>query len=369
MTAVRSPMWHPRRPTSRRRSRLLPVLCAGFLFVLEGPAETPAFHPEVGSTLHKSFLVRADFSLDDISVVVDGQDVGAMMGSLDISFQQEVRVEISDHYQAVEDGRPTKLARTYDELGMVLHMNAAAEMGGGDQEVKSSSELEGKTVFFTWNEEQGAYDVAFEDGKGDEDLLEDLEEDMDLRVLLPREEVEPGASWEVELAALDLMPGGNMCLMPENMDIDTESLEGLEDLFRNLGEDMGDLLEGSCTCTFRGVQEEDGSRLAEIGVEIELACTIGLSEVIEQVMAKVGEMGGEVPELSVDTADLNIDFEGEGTLLWNLQAGHVHSCQLSGDATVNVNLALGVEAEGEEHDLQAAFEASGSLSSEVATSE
>jgi len=359
---------------------LVPAVSAGFLFVASGPplhdgAEKIAFHPEAGSTLHKTFLVNADFSLDELSVVVDGQDVGGMLGSLEITAQQETRYEVTDEYQELAEGRPKKLARTFDGLGSQFHMSLSSEMGGGDQdqEMKSSSELEGETVVFSWNDEKGAYDITFKDGKGDADLLEDLKEDMDLRSLLPSNEVSKDDTWKVELKDLQAlaMPGGDLSLLPENSEVDPEQLDMFKDMFGDLGQNLADLLEGECTCTFRGVREESGSRLADIGVELKIACTIDLTEFFDKVMEKVMERagGGDMPEISIETADLNLDYDGVGTLLWDLQTGHAHSFQISGDADLALDFSVSVEAQGESHAAEASLELSGTVKQEVETGE
>ncbi len=345
---------------------------AGFFLTLSGPGEKVAFHPEAGSTLKKRFVEAADFTLDDLSLVVDGQDIGGMLGTLEVTFQQESKTEVTDMYEALGEGRPKKLARTFDVLASLVQLNASAEMGGQDQEIKASSELEGETVVFTWNEEKDAYDIAFQDGQGDADLLEHLSEDMDLRALLPQAEVSADESWKVDLQDLKAlaMPGGNTGLVPQNADLDLENMDMFEEVFANFGQEFADLLDGDCTCTFRGIREEEGTRLAEIGVEVDVASSVDLTELLDQVIEKAVQVaGGEAIDMSIETADLNLDFEGEGTLLWNLQAGHLHSFQISGDAKVAFDFSISVEAEGECHDMEASLEASGSISQEVETGE
>jgi hypothetical protein len=346
---------------------LLPALGASLALAAGGPGEKLAFQPEPGTQLTKSYAMAIEFSLDDISLIVDGQDVGQMLGQLEMNFEQDVRIQVTDTYKAVADGRPTELLRTFDELAATGHVDVTpAEMEM--PEFTSSSTLEGKTVLFRWDEEAGEYERSFHEDSGDEELLEGIEEDMDLRVFLPASEVSKDESWSVDLADLRsvMSPGGNLRMLPEGIDVDMKSMEAFEELL-----EFEDLLEGECKCTFKGVREENGARVAEIAVELEVGTTQDLSEFLEEVIHTAIEASGadEAVDLTVDTADFNLDFEGTGVLLWDLGAGRVHSFQISGDATVDIDLAVSVEAQGESHDLDASLELLGTLSEEVAVKE
>jgi hypothetical protein len=289
-----------------------------------------------------------------------------------VSAKQESKIEITDSYKAVADGRPTDLLRTFDELSgsMVMEMTPAqAEM----PEISSVSMLEGKTVAFRWNQEQQAYERSFHESSGDEALLEGLEEDMDLRVFLPPAEVSTDETWTIELAELEsiAMPGGNLQMLPENMEVDEEAMKTFGEIFNGFGEEFGELLEGTCTCTFKGTREEGGARLAEIAIELQVATTLDLSEFLDKAFRTAIEQSGagDKVNFTLDTADFNLDFEGTGTLLWNLAAGRVHSFQLAGDATMDIDLSVSVEAEGENHELDASLELAGSMHEEVVAKE
>jgi hypothetical protein len=346
---------------------LVPALGAGFLSTFSGPGEKLAFRPEAGTSLQKVFSIDGDFALDDLTLIVSGEDVGGMLGGFELSVKQGARYEITDVYRELAEGRPKELLRTFDTLTGSMHMNVSMAEES-IPEMKSSSPLEGKTVAFRWNDEEADFDVSFHESEGDEELLEGLEEDMDLRAFLPTSEVAQGDSWSVELEALDCiaMPGGNLALVPEDEEVDEESMEMLEELFAGFGEDLADLLEGQCTCTYKGTQEEKGAQLAEIVLEIEVSTTFDMTELLEKVIQiMVEQSGGEAPELSLDTADLSLDYEGTGTLLWNVGAGRVHAFHLTGDATIGVDFEVSVEVEGESHDVSASIEMSGSMTEEV----
>jgi hypothetical protein len=351
---------------------LLPALGASFAFTLAGGGDKLAFQPAAGSTLTKSYTIGGEFTLDDISLIVDGQDLGGMLEQFEVSVKTDSRIEIKDAYRAVAGGRPTDLLRTFDALTSTVHVDmtpAQPEM----PEFTSSSSLEGKTVAFRWNEDEHEYERSFHEHTGDEELLEGLEEDMDLRAFLPPGEVSDGDTWTVELSKLESLvaPGGNLRMIPEKGDMDDEAMEKFEEMFKDF--DFGDMLEGDCTCTFKGAHEEGGVRVAEIAIEIEVSATMDLSELLEKAIRAAIEEGGaeEKVDVSLDTADFNLDFQGKGTLLWSLGAGRVHSFQISGESTIDIDLSVGVEdkAGGESHDLDASLELTGSMHEEVAAKE
>lgn len=350
----------------------LPAFGAALALTFVPSGDKIAFQPKEGSTVTKTFDISGDFALDEMSLIVNGQDVGGMLGQIEMSMKQETHYEVTDTYEKVADGRPTSLLRTFDRLHAQMSMDmspAQAEL----PEMNSASSLEGKTVAFRWNPDEGAYDRSFKEGEGDESLLEGLEENMDLRVFLPTEEVSADDSWTVELKELVSVtaPGGNMSMAPEGMDIDQDSIKMFEEMFGDFGKEFGDLLEGECKCTYRGMIEEGEAHLAEIAIEVEVSATVDLTELLNKVIHKALDESGVDAEVdfSLDTADLSIDFEGSGTLLWNPAAGRFHSFQLGGDATFGFDLAVGVEAEGESQKLDASLELSGSLRNEASVEE
>ena len=160
-------------------------------------------------------------------------------------------------------------------------------------------------------------------------------------------------------------------MTPEKGDMDDETMKKFAEMFKDF--DFGDMLEGDCTCTFKGAHDEGGVRVAEIAIEIQVSATMDLSELLEKAIRAALEQGGasEKVDVTLDTADFNLDYEGKGTLLWSLDAGRMHSFQVSGESTFDIDLSVGVEdkAGGESHDLDASLELSGALREEVATKE
>src|SRR5262245_30511009 len=100
----------------------VPALGVGFVFTFASNGEKLAFQPEAGATAEKSFTIAGDYSLDSLSLVVDGQDMGGMIGSIEVNVKQETKIEVTDIYKALAEGRPKELQRTFDTLGGSMHM-------------------------------------------------------------------------------------------------------------------------------------------------------------------------------------------------------------------------------------------------------
>jgi len=354
-----------------RASLLLRASLAGTALTAPGGGNDLAFRPEAGASLTKAFETTGEFSLDDASIIADGQDISAMIGQLEFSMETRATYEVTDLFKAVAEGRPVELLRTFEVLESVtsMSMTQVPEI----PEVNAQSELEGKTVAFRWNAEKGEYELSFHESEGDDELLEGLEEDMDLRLLLPDGEVEVGGSWTIALEALAplWMPGGNLHMMPEGENADPEAMEMFEGFVDSLGDRFGELLEGECVCTFKGLREEGGARVGEIEIEIEVAGSMDLRELLNQIVeTAMAEAPTEIAlEFEIATADLAVDYEGTGTLLWDVTAGRLHSLSLNGEVGFGIKLAASIEAMGESHSFDASFEMSGEMLQEVAAKE
>lgn len=323
-----------------------------------------SFHPTEGSTLSKTFELEIDMAMDDLSVMVDGMDMGGMIPlEEDPAVNAHMTMEIKDEYIAVGSGRPTELVRTFDS------MTVDYEAIPGESGSESADDIEGMSVRFKWNEEDSAYDVAFadEDSERDPEMLDGLGEDMDLRALLPESaDVAEGDTWEVseDLVAGVLIPGLDMTRamgaagaqdMPEEaammFDMLSEQIEAFPKSYE-------------IACEYKGVRDMDGAQIGTIAINLEGTGEIDLSEVIMEGIAQQG--GGEV-DADISHADFQIELDGEGTLLWNLEAGHLHSFELSTEMTLIFEAGGAVDAQGESHDFDAAIEFGGGITWAIET--
>ncbi len=352
--------------------RCLPVLSSlAFSWSLGTALDAPAFHPAMDSDVTKTFTMSAAFQLDDFSLDVDGQDMGAMMGAFELSLDAETAVTVRDTYLATAQGRPERLKRAFDALKSSSTFSIVAGGESQEQPFEASSKLEGRTVSFTWNEQEGAFDVAFEGEEGDTDLLDGLDEEMDLRFFLPQGDVSVGDTWEVAVDSLLplVMPGGDLAFeSPE--DADDEAAQMIEEFLEGKAEELKDLLHGTCTCTYKGSSEVGGVQLGEIQIALEIASAADLSPLIEEAIQRIAEENGET-EVPVDVraADVNLDVQGTGTLLWDLRAGRLHSLQMQGDCQIALDVSISVDENGQSHSANLSAELSGTLEETVEASE
>ncbi|MAE29854.1 MAG: hypothetical protein QF724_11550 [Planctomycetota bacterium] len=351
-------------PTLALAAIALPLASA-----FRAPADTLVFAPAKGLTLTKTFTSEGDFGLDNMSMLMNGQE-SPMMPDMEMSFNTAQTIVVVDEYGKVDDGQPLKLTRTFDELSTNIEVSSSMDMGGEsqaeDQSIESSSELEGLTVEFTWDAEEEEYTKEFPDGDGDDDLLEGLFEDMDLRVLLPDDEVSKGDEWEIDPSDLKsiLAPGGDLALEPEEMEDGGMSM-GPSPGGMDFSEMFGDLLEGEATATFEGTREVDGLEVGVITLVVEIDSANDMTDMLEDMVGS--EELPEGMEMSFDRMDVEIELEAEGTLYWDVSGGHVHSFDLSGELALMIDMAMTMDIPGQgEMTVENTMEMSGTMSQELA---
>ena len=281
------------------------------------------FGPDAGSVLVKVFELELDLDFEEMTSRLDGQDVPKeYLPEMDIQIDTSERQVVRDEYVAVADGKPTTLRRTFEELdakvAKVVVVKPYSDFSG---EFGATSELEGRTVVFTLA--GGEFEREFDSQGGDSALLEGLSEDMDLRALLPDDDVAEGDDWSIEPEAFDLLlrPGGSMAF----------EYEGGEDewAFDPLG------VEGELEARLDGEREVDGVQLAVVSIR---GRVVKLEERATD-LTYVPVADGTATETSRTIYDLTGEF------LWDTGAGHVHSLELEADVH---NVVVTMKDEGQE---------------------
>lgn len=309
-------------------TRLLSIPAAALL-IATGPAlEDVAFHAQEGTSVVRTFTFENEQELSAFEITVNGEEVPPeYIEGVEMLMHEVERIVVTDQYGPLLDGRPEVLRRTFEELSGVSTEESTGPEGESDETSDDkSSPLEGATVVFTWDEDEQAYSAEFEAG-GDEDLLDDLVEDMDLRGFLPEGFVEQGDSWEPGIEAFNtlLESGGDLQLTAESGD-DSGMDEQLE-------EQLSDNLEGEVRVTYAGVRTEDGVEVAVLEIEVS-AETQG--EGLEE-----DDEGGEIQ------TTVAVQFELEGELTWNLRVGCLHGLELAGTLSSQMTFASEMAEGGE----------------------
>lgn len=314
--------------------RNAPYLCA-FLPLLLAP-ESPTFGVESGTEVTKSFGKLLHLELDSMEVTVNGEeeDTGELP---EVVIDEEFEAVFVDKYVRVEDGRSQELVRTFETLSNVSTQSSPDMEGEMAEEVsEGESELDGTSVRFRWNSDEEEYVVSWADDEDADssELFDGLDADADYLYLLPEEDVEVGDSWDLDVAVFDLLssPGGDLAIYSEGDDPEDD-----------FGDQFNDGLEGSMEATLTSI--EDG--VATITISGEVTTSVEQDGKPEEAPAELELM---------QTFDFN--FEIEGVLVWDMNAGHAKSLELEGD----VNLDMTQDQSMNEFEVQVVQSFTGGLS-------
>lgn len=346
---------------------LLPVAVAtpaALTLAFTLPADSVEFRPSVAGGLTKTFNQTTEMTIDDMVMVMNGQEMPPEMMPSDLETSTKMTIVVTDSYEGVDEGRPGKVSRTYDELASTTAFSASmpAPIGEMDEEMDGGSELEGLTVNFTWDGESEDFIASFAEENEDEDeaLLDDLWEDMDLRGLLPSGGVSEGDSWRIDLETLPhvLAPGGNLKILPDEVN-DMMGMGPGGD-FSNMAGMMGEF-EGTATGTYQGARDMDGREVGVIALQFAVHSAADITDMLMEAMDSMDvENLGEM-EMDFDSADVEMGFDGEGELLWDLAGGHFHSIELELDMEFAMDMVMSMSMMGQDMDMEQSMEMSGSL--------
>ena len=256
----------------------------------------------------------------------------------EIALTDNETIEVTDEYVSVADGRATKLKRTFDKLtGDSTENVSMSASGGEDQEkaAKKESPLERKSVVFTWKDD--AYAAAWAEGeKGDDDLLEKLDADMDLIGLLPTKSVSDGDNWVLAPQLFNKIssPGGRLHLKDKS-EADKEDKNAVQDVIEKN-------IEGEAKATYKGTREVDGVKMGVLEITAELEAR-GTAE----------EGKGE------NAIEYKVKYDGEA--LWDIKSGHLHSLKLTGKMKISMDTKTSIEFNGESHEMHQKIEFSGDV--------
>lgn len=323
------------------RSLFALVVLAPLVLANDPAGDKLEYSPKAGTTLSKHAVIEGEMELEDMKLEVDGQDM-SQMAEVQMAVKSETKLSVTDRYEALADGRPTKLVRTFDEVSSSTHISGNNPMAGPQEsDIPMASELEGMTVVFTWDGD--AYDVAFDgDQKGDESLLEELEENLDLRGFLPTSEVAEGDTWSIPAEAVKtiLAPGGDTKLRP---DAGGDPM-GMDQFSQN---DMIGDLTGTFEAAYAGTRENDGSRVAVIKLTIDVRSAQDMTERMGEMKEQMKENMPPGLEFDVSSMDMEYALEAEGELLWNLETGLVASLHMSGEVRMITDMSMDMKIEGQ----------------------
>ena len=328
------------------------------------PVAKLRFAPAAGTKLTRTFENKTEFSLDDLSMKMNGQE-SPVKPEVEMTMTQDQKVVVVDEIVKLGDGAPTLLRRKFDDLGSEMSVEAKISMMGQTQDQnqsgKGSSELTGKTVVFTWDEESKSFKSAFDPAEEKAELLKGLSEDMDLRILLPKDEVKVGDEWDVEVTQLArvIAPGGELKIKPEEKP-DSASPMGMGDMggMSGVSDWLGESMTGKAKAKFTGMRDVGGHSYAVVSLEVKAKGSKDLTELIKDAIEKSAQEG-----MTMETKSVDVEFEiaGSGELLWDVEAGHAHSFEFSGPSSARMDIALAIEVQNTKMDIEQGMELSGTM--------
>lgn len=331
----------------KHASLRLGVLTVPALLALALPGDQVGYHPAEGLSLTRTYTSKTELTLDDMEISQNGQPVQMPM-EIDMDMSMSQKTVVTDKYGAFGEARPKKLTRSFDELAQQSDFSMRMQGGpGGDQDksVESASDLQGKTVVFTWDEDSGAYKAAFSTDEGDAKLLEGLEEDMDLEALLPVKEVAEGDTWDLDVKKLRplLAYGGNLHLKPTDEEGASSAMPGMDSM-GDFSSVFGDMLEGEASAEYRGSRDVDGTKCAVIHLTLDVSASADISDKVRDAMENLPN--DQVRSLEIEHMDLELEMKGEGDLYWDLEAGVPHSLELTGTTNMTMDMAMNIDIGG-----------------------
>jgi hypothetical protein len=333
--------------------RFLPLLAVPALLALDMPRADISFAPSSDASIEMTYENNAEFFLDELSVNFMGNDMGGLIGAIDASVNIELESTFTDTYRSVEDGQPMSFQRVYGaaNIGGEGSMEAQGESESNSFSVDSA--LENATVSFKWDEEEEEYTRAFvDDEEADDTLLQGLLPRLDLAFMLPEEGVSVDDEWQVDaiqIASL-LVPGGDLAYDVEGRDeADFSSFDGGMDSDEAY-DTLVELIDGDVTAKFKGMREDDESHLAEIQITMDISGEEDFADkIVDAILAGIEASGGDVPTDAIpefNTFALSVAFDGEGTLMWDVRAGHAASFTMSSEVEVALAVNVAIDAEG-----------------------
>lgn len=296
--------------------------------------------PAKESTLKKTFEENWEFKLDSLSVLLDGRELSDsfLRGCVfDVGLTQEIVV--LDTYHETRNGRPIQLTREFQTVSQEQTLEFGYQGFGNSwndwKNIWSSSDLEGSAVEFQW--EDGEYQKSFYPGLkiGDDRHLDGLREDMDLRALLPNEQVIVGDSWEIDLTSLPdlLSPGGYMSWKVSNGSESWDLLDILQPRqMRELRKVLGSMLAGDAIVTYVSAEDEHS--------ELQIAIDVWTQEDADRLTELAQEMAAIWDPIELIDLRLDVRLEAKGVAFWNSAENQIESMELSGQLENEFNLDL-----------------------------
>lgn len=314
------------------------------------PEDEVVFEVKPETTITKTYDLRSSLTTDESVLTFGDNEMNALQG---VTRKKSETCTVKDECGAVEDGRPLVLRRTYTtiERESSLEGDSAALMHVQGPEPEESR-LTGHSVLFRWDAEAGDYSKTFDtkgsgtkgfdtkgsgtknsvgEEAGSKAWLSGLEEDMDLRLLLPGGKVKPGERWTVGTEVLNAFfrPGGQVFVRQESNTDDREHGGMRIAMVDPSSVALWGALDGEVRVHYVGIREVGDRRLGVLEIVVEAEGALDAAQAFARQSRERGT------ETIYDFAELERTLQGKGKLEWDLERGCVHAFEFHGDLDLN----------------------------------
>lgn len=308
--------------------------------------DTPRFAPAAGSALERTTTWTESMETVTVEILEDGVKTGEIPKA-ESAIERTLSITTIDTHLRSAPNLPLELTRVFDDVTLEMEAEVTLVTGQGDVELTVAGEgeslLESIGVRFVWDAEKEEWKKTYaDDFEASPELLDPLKPNAEFIALLPDPDtdIKVGARWEVDTSVLTeiLVPGGSVPL--ERM-TDLTAIEGVLDplLLPGPFDILGGEIEGEIEAHLVAIV--DGIAEIELTVDVQIA-----TEVIEQINEL---LEGAVPDeatVEVLRASYGTQFDGKGTLLWNLEAGRMEGYEFGAESTINFEIGVNVDMQG-----------------------
>jgi hypothetical protein len=174
--------------------------------------------------------------------------------------------------------------------------------------------------------------------------------------MLPEGEVSLGDTWTLEGDRIVPLLFFGAELDEASFDIGDDG-SGFGPLFESeILPQVQELLGGlKAECTYAGQREVDGANMGAIDLKLQGEGTLDLRSAILAMIELQMPDGMEVA-VSVDEATVSLALDGSGTLIWDLEGGHLHSFEMAPELEMLVDVYVSIDVGGETQDFEASVE-------------
>lgn len=310
--AVLLPLWHPAPAATER-------LAPERLTYAPAPGLPVRYEHEVDHLL----TTRAMRTREEGGEAVTGQGMDTA-----------TRLRLSVTEVVLEPGpeRPARFRRLYDRAHLGAEVRLVHQESLPPMKLDTGGAVEGKSVVFTWVEEEGEYGRHYDAEEWVEEELPRLAHEQGFRAFLPPGEVEPGASWRVDPLELRhaVGPGGALGFDMARIGDPALGRTLRAGLGTHMYEAFGEVLEGELVCTYRGRREVEGRDLAVIELRFQVTARGDLTRLMNRSRSPVELDAG----FRIELYHLDLTLDGQGEILWDPRGGHLASATFSGQETV-----------------------------------